>query len=494
MNSLYFECNAGISGDMAVAAMLDAGADEAVLMDALRSIPADGFTVKISRVKKSGIDCADFNVVLDAAHENHDHDMEYLFGHEHHHDEAEHEHNHNHDEEHAHPHGADGHHHEEHSGGEPHAHHEAEHVHHEEETATHHHGQHDETNPHEQHGEHHHHEHRGMAEITASIDGTQMTDGARALAKQIFGIIAQAESKAHGLPAWQVHFHEVGALDSIVDVIALAVCFDNLRGKYGIEKVYVPQLCEGRGTVRCQHGILSVPVPAVLNIVKAHKIALSFIEEQGEFVTPTGAAFAAAVMTGSSLPERFSVLEIGLGAGKRNYRRPSILRAFVIEENGGKSAIPHDTVMKLEANIDDCTGEALGFASELLMKSGALDVHFTPCFMKKNRPAYLLTVICPEEKTAELEKIIFLNTTTIGIRRSKMERSILPRKIITVKTELGDAQVKAVDVSGEKKFYPEYESVRVLCLENGCDFASAYREVLAAAKSVDSKKQTQEFQ
>lgn len=484
MNSLYFECNSGISGDMAVAAMLDAGADETVLMDALRSIPADGFRAEISRVKKNGIDCADFNVILDAAHENHDHDMGYLFGHEHHHEE-----------ENAEQHGEHIHHHEENHDEAEHVHHHSEeicgsgggHHHHEEKNCGYEH--HDETenhhhHEHEHHGEsghaHHHHEHRGMAEITKIIDGTKMTENARALAKKIFGIIAEAESEAHGLPVAEVHFHEVGALDSIVDVIALAVCFDNLRETRGIENVYVPQLCEGRGTVRCRHGILPVPVPAVANIVKAHKIALSFTGEQGEFVTPTGAAFAAAVMTASALPERFSVLKIGLGAGKRTYRRPSILRAFIIEENGGKSAVRH--VMKLEANIDDCSGEALGFAAELLMESGALDVHFTPCFMKKNRPAYLLTVICPEEKTPELEKIIFLNTTTIGIRKTLTERTTLPREIKTVETPFGNADVKIVELYGTKRIFPEYESVKKICREKRLPFDEVYRAVEEAAR------------
>lgn len=458
MKSLYLECASGISGDMAVAALLDAGADEAALRKALDSIPARGFTVEISRVKKAGIDCADFNVILDEAHENHDHDMDYLFGHETNGGHSEHHHGHD---------GADGH----------------EHHHSEEEKSCGHHGEHHhgEEESHVHNGGHHHaHEHRGMAEITQIINGTDMTDGARSLALKIFDILAQAESKAHGIPAEQVHFHEVGALDSIVDVIALAVCFDSLN----VSRIYVPSLFEGGGTVRCQHGILPVPVPAVAQIAGQYALPLSLSGEPGEFITPTGAAFVAAVRTDGALPRTVRIVRTGLGAGKRTYRRPSILRAFIIEENGEQNGIEHDTIIKLEANIDDCTGETLGFVSERLFEAGALDVHFVPCFMKKNRPAYILTVLCDEQTVPQMEKIIFLNTTTIGIRRCEMERSVLPRKIVPVKTKWGSADVKVIDVFGAKRFYPEYESVRALSLENRVDFAAVYREVVNAAEKI----------
>lgn len=427
MKSLYLECAAGISGDMAVAALLDAGADEAALQKALDSIPARGFTVEISQVKKAGIDCADFNVILDSAHENHDHDMEYLFGHEH---------------------GG--------SGG---------HEHHRRETEPHRH----------QHEHRHTHEHRGMAEIAQIIGGTDMTDGARSLALKIFGILAEAEAAAHGIPAEQVHFHEVGALDSIVDIVALAVCFDSL----GVSRVYAPSLFEGGGTVRCQHGILPVPVPAVAQIAERYALPLSISGEPGEFITPTGAAFVAAVRTDGALPRQVKIIRTGLGAGKRAYRRPSILRAIIIEEDEENAA---KTVVKLETNIDDCTGEAFGFLLELLMESGALDVQYIPCFMKKNRPAYLLSVLCAAEKTAELEKIIFLNTTTIGIRRCTMERTALARETKVVETPLGSAQVKVADVYGAKRISPEYESVKALCQKSGRSFDDVYRAVEEAAR------------
>ena len=407
---------------MAVAAMLDAGADEDVLLAAVNSIPAEGFKVEIKRVSKNGIDCADFSVILDGEHENHDHDMEYLFG--------------------------DGH-----------------------------------CENHHQHGENH--VHRTLPDIEKIIDGTEMTERAASLAKKIFAVIAEAESAAHGIPVAEVHFHEVGAVDSVVDVIALAVCFDNLTRKFNIRNVYVPYVCEGSGTVRCRHGILPVPVPAVVNIAKNHGISISIACGQGEFVTPTGAAFVAAVKTDSVLPRKFTVTKSGLGAGKRAYKRPGILRVFIIEEENGDGEAGNGlsgSVIHLEANIDDSTGEALGFTEELLMNSGALDVYFVPCFMKKNRPAYVLNVLCSVDKTEEMERVIFLNTTTIGIRRTVMERTVLPRTVKTVRTQWGEADVKTVSLNGIRKIYPEYESVRKLCRVGGVSFDEVYREIIRSAE------------
>ena len=260
MKSLYLECNAGISGDMLVAALLDLGADKEALDKALQSIPAKGFEYKISRVSKAGVDCCDFDVILDEEHANHDHDMAFLHGngdavvHSH---EHEHEHHHAHDHEHEHEH-----------------HHDHDHEH---------------EHSHVPHEHHHHHEHRGLQEVIAIIDATDMSAAAKELALKIFDIIADAEAKAHAVEKNAVHFHEVGAIDSIVDIVAIAVCADSL----GVENVIVPELCEGRGTVRCQHGVLPVPVPATANIMQRFGFNVRLLPVQGEFVTPTGAAAAA---------------------------------------------------------------------------------------------------------------------------------------------------------------------------------------------------------
>ena len=353
---LYLECGTGISGDMTVAALLDLGADQDKLLQVLKGIPGNGFEAKISRVKKAGIDCCDFDVILDEAHDGHDHDMDYLYGHLH-------EHGHDHDHEHHHEHDHD-------------------HEHH-------HHHDHD-----------HHHHHTGMKEIREIIAHLSLTDGARALALRIFEILAQAESEAHGVPVDEVHFHEVGALDSIVDIVAAAVCLDDL----GIEKVAVTGITEGSGTVRCQHGILQVPVPAVERIARAHALPLHFTTRKGELVTPTGAAIAAAVMTQQALPEKFVIVKTGLGAGKREYEIPSILRAMILEPCEEAKDIQSDRIWKLECDMDDCTGEQLGYALGRLFDEGAREAHYAPIFMKKNRPGWELTVICDEAHRDQLGK------------------------------------------------------------------------------------------
>ena len=462
MKSLYLECKSGISGDMTVAALIDLGADKTVLQQVLDSIPLQGFKTEISRVQKSGIDVCDFNVILE--HDNHDHNMAYLFGdgnschdhvheHHHHHEHEEHEHHHEH-----------GHHHE----------HDVQFC--EEESHDYGEESHEHEHQHEHGGHHHHHEHRGLAEIQQIIAETKMTEKARQLALSIFDILADAEAKAHDKPKNEVHFHEVGAVDSIVDIISIAVCFDNL----GIDNVIVTEMCEGTGTVRCQHGILPIPVPAVSNIVSAHGLPFSIIKDKGEFITPTGAAFVAAVKTDTKLPEKFTVQKIGMGAGKRAYDRPNFLRIFIIESADGQTATQDEGLYKLETNIDDCSGESLGFAMELLLKAGALDVHYIPCFMKKNRPGWLLTVLCSGSKVAELEQIIFANTTTIGIRRIKVERTKLERREVSLKTEFGEIKAKQVTLpDGTTRNYPEYESVAAICREKNLNFQQVYNKAAA---------------
>ena len=415
---LYWECSSGISGDMAVASLLDAGADEKVLLEVLKTIPAHGFDIKIGRVSKSGLDCCDFNVVLDKDHENHDHDMEYLFGHDHTHLQE------------------DTHH---------HAH---EHVH-------------EDGHTHEHHNEHHH-EHRNLSDVIAIIDKTHMTENARALAVKIFTILAQAEAKAHGTDINHVHFHEVGAIDSIADIIAVSVCLDNLA----VDEVCIPSMNEGCGTVRCQHGILPVPVPAVANIIAEYGIAVNQMDIKGEFITPTGAAVAAAVRTTDRLPDKYIIKKIGIGAGKRTYERPSILRAMIIEtdaesergkaNNGCEEA---DYIYKLESNIDDCTGEILGYVMDRLYNAGAREVNYMPVFMKKNRPGILLTCLCDTAKRQEMLELIFKHTTTIGIREKKIQRYILDRRIEETQTPYGIVHTKVSEGYGTVRRKPEYEDL-----------------------------------
>lgn len=434
-NTLYLECYSGISGDMTVGALLDLGADPKILKEQLVSLPVGGFEIEIGRVKKSGIDACDFRVVLDGEHESHDHDNEYLYGHTQGHISM-HSHEHIHEGEHIHS-----------------------HVHKE--------------HTHEGH-EHAHHEHRGLSEIKSMIQNSRITERAKGIAADIFTVLAEAEAKAHGTSIEEVHFHEVGAVDSIVDIVAAAICLDNLN----ITSVIVKELYEGRGTVRCQHGVIPVPVPAVVHIIGAHNISLHMTGTEAELVTPTGAAIVAATRTSDRLPERYKIQKSGMGAGKRDYGRASILRGMLIEPEAEEA----DHICKLESNIDDSTGEVLGYVMERLFEAGARDVYYTPVYMKKNRPAYQLNVICDEKAAPELEQIIFRETTTIGIRRVRMQRSVMHREIRQVETSFGMAEVKVCRSGEIVRVYPEYESVTAICRGSDLNYRDVWGKICSEAK------------
>ncbi len=280
MSILYLECYAGISGDMAVAALLDIGADAEVLKNALDSLPLKDFEIKISRVRKSGLDVCDFNVILN---ENHDHDMDYLYG---------------------------------------------------------------------KKNLHMHGHQRGLQDIYEIIDEAEITAEANAIAKNIFMILAEAEAKAHGVVPEEVHFHEVGAVDSIVDIISAAVCLDNL----GITDAVISDMYEGKGSVRCQHGLIPIPAPAVSNIASDYGLTLHITDAAGEHVTPTGAAIAAAVKTLNKLPQRFSIQKIGMGGGKRVSEMSGILRAMIIKDEtyDTDKICKSECSMKAEENTENC--------------------------------------------------------------------------------------------------------------------------------------------
>ena len=272
-HALIVDGTSGISGDMTVAALLDLGASEEHLREQLATLPVDGFTIAVTRVNKHGIDACDFDVQLAEELENHDHDMAWLYG-----SEADAEHTHEHEHCHEHDHEAHGH---DHDG--------------------HHHA--------------HHHHHRSLADVTAIIDGSRLSDGAKRRALAIFSVLAAAEAKAHGKTPETVMFHEVGAVDSIVDICSVAICLDALS----IEDIVVESLSEGHGTIRCTHGLMPIPVPAVVNLCQAGNIALTPAPVAGELVTPTGAAIVAALRTSEQLPSRYRIEAVGYGAGKRPY-------------------------------------------------------------------------------------------------------------------------------------------------------------------------------
>ncbi|MDR0924527.1 MAG: nickel pincer cofactor biosynthesis protein LarC [Hungatella sp.] len=440
---LYLECNSGISGDMTVGALLDLGADKEALTKALQSLGVDGYQLHFGRTRKCGLDAYDFDVLLED--EGHGHEGDH--GHDH---------GHSHEQGHEHDHGQI------HEQG-----HECDYGH------SH---QHDDSNNHEHCQEHDNLKvHRNLQDIYTIIDRLDSSSKVKAMAKQMFGMVAEAESKAHGIPVEEVHFHEVGAIDSIVDIISVAVCVDSL----GVDEIVVSPLAEGHGSVRCQHGVIPVPVPATANIVAAHGLKLRFTDNEGEMVTPTGAAIAAALGTRKNLPSSFQILKTGIGAGKKDFKQANVLRAMLLlEEEEGAG----ENMWVLEANIDDCSGEAFGFAMESLLEAGAADVWYTPVFMKKNRPAYMLSLICREEEISRMEDILFIQTTTIGVRRYPVSRTILDRKKRKVMTEFGEAEVKVCTYKSRTFCYPEFESVRNICKENGLDYQTVYNVIRREAE------------
>lgn len=433
MRQLYFQCGSGISGDMTVAALLDLGADQGVLERALESLHVDGYHLHFGRAQKCGIDAFDFDV--------------HLAEHEHAHSHGEHVHknegqNHSHTHDHGHFHS----HEHKHDDLYSHSRNEKKHV--------------------------HHHEHRNLKDIVGIIENSGITEGAKKLAIHIFKIVAEAESKAHGLPVDEVHFHEVGAVDSIVDIVATAVCLDNLN----VAKVYCPYICEGQGTVRCQHGVMPVPVPAVVNIAATHSLDLKITDAQGEMVTPTGAAIIAGIRTNRELPERFKIVNTGLGAGKKDFPQANILRIFEIETENGMET---EEVTVLQTNIDDQSPELLGYVMDKLFAAGALDVWFEPIFMKKNRPAVLLNVLCKPELTEALANVILKETTSIGVRYQQYRRIAMAREIINVETEYGTLQAKRCKLGDIEKCVPEYESAKKAAEEYGVPLEKVYRAIFA---------------
>ncbi|MCH5284755.1 MAG: nickel pincer cofactor biosynthesis protein LarC [Akkermansiaceae bacterium] len=416
---LYLEGACGISGDMTVAALLDLGASAEKLDTALQSLGISGFHYTISRGRSYSISGCDFCVHL------------------HHptpHREDAYEHSHAHSHEHAHAH--------EHSHEHAHA---------------------------------HAHEHRHLADVYAIIDRARMADSARALAKKIFLIVAEAEAKAHGVPVERVHFHEVGAVDSIVDIIGAAVLADDL----GIDGCVVTGLSEGCGTIFCQHGELPVPVPAVLNIAEAYRIPLRPTATRGEMVTPTGIAIAAALCTRQELPAAYRILRTGLGLGKRDFGKANFLRAQLLSPVEEEEA---EQIWVAEANIDDSTPEELGLLMDKLLSAGARDAWFVPCMMKKNRPAVQLGALCAAELLPQVEDTILRHSSTIGLRKYPVQRTTMQREQLVVHLPAGAAEVKKSTWGDIVRYQPEFESIRRLAEASGLPFRSLYDQAKRAAE------------
>ncbi|MFT8887227.1 MAG: nickel pincer cofactor biosynthesis protein LarC [Ethanoligenens sp.] len=409
MKTLYIDCQAGIAGDMFVAALLDLGVPEQTLRDALDGLHIDDFRIEITKKQTHGILCTDYNVILAHAEPDDSHAAIHTSGHMH-----EHTHTHIHT----------------HTQEEPH------------------------------HVSMHTHGHRNLHDVETLLDASDLKPAVRDLSKRIFGFVARAEAKVHGLPLDEVHFHEVGAADSIADIVGAAVCVDAL----GADDILFSPLSEGSGFVRCAHGLLPVPAPATAEILRTAHIPYRTRDVNGEMVTPTGAAIAAGLANGFGPMPVMRVERTGYGGGKRAFPHANVVRAFLgetVSHANVKAHNPHqDCVRVLETCIDDSTGETLGYVLEQLLKAGAADAYYTPVLMKKNRPASLLTVLCPPALENAMAEIIFAETGAIGLRTRESDRIVMERSFGSVQTDYGEIRLKRSVYHGVEKIKPEFESLR----------------------------------
>jgi uncharacterized protein (TIGR00299 family) protein len=330
------------------------------------------------------------------------------------------------------------------------------------------------------HDAHDHHEHgRSHAGIRALISGSGLSDFVKKHALGIFQRIADAEGKIHGMPAEEVHFHEVGALDSIADIVLACAGIEAL----GVEKVLVSRLHEGTGWIDCAHGKFPIPSPATLEILKG--IPIGQIDEPFEFITPTGAAIVAEFGAAFGLMPEITVAGIGYGIGTRELtNRPNALRAVLGEavEAAVPAAYETDIITRIETNLDDLSPEITGSVMDKLFNAGALDVFLTPIQMKKNRPAAQLTVLCENACVSQMADLIFAETTSFGVRMDQVSRFKLERKFETVKTPFGEITVKLGLRDGKViQSAPEFESVRAAAEKHNVPVRAVYEAALKAA-------------
>jgi pyridinium-3,5-bisthiocarboxylic acid mononucleotide nickel chelatase len=320
-------------------------------------------------------------------------------------------------------------------------------------------------------------DYRFLPDVEAIVNRGSLTPKQRDLAMAIFRKVAAAESAVHGMPIEKVHFHEVGALDSIADIVGAAVGLDLL----GVDQFTSSSVPTGSGTVKCAHGLMPVPAPATAELLKGVPLAKSNV--RFELTTPTGAAILTSIVTEYTDAPAMTIEKIGTGAGSKDLiDQPNILRLFVGSPNT-EHRIPNtgtDEVIILETNLDDCPGEIIGYAMECLFAAGALDVFTLPIQMKKSRPAVLLSVIAKRETVPELERILFRETATFGIRKTVALRSILQRELIVVLTPWGEVKAKRGWREGIEVISPEYEDCARLAKNHSLTLRAVYEAVAKA--------------
>jgi len=431
MKTLYLDIFSGIAGDMFIAALLDLGVDAKKLERELKKLQLDGYHLHISRGQKSAIAGIKFDVHLAHTHvHEHGHHHGHPHEHEHHHDHA--------------------------------------------------------------HEDHEHDDQRNFSQIKQLISRSKLSAWVKQKSIAVFARIAEAEGKIHGLPPSEVHFHEVGAVDSIVDIVGAALALELL----GKPRVFASPVVEGTGWIKCAHGRFPVPAPATLAILGARKIPLSQCEEPHELVTPTGAALLAEFVESFGAMENLVAEKIGFGLGTReNVTRPNVLRAVLgtqskVQSPKSKTGNAHqpstsldwdtDRIAVLETNLDDCTGEILGAFLETALAAGALDVFHTPIQMKKNRPGVLLTVLCAKADADKFSELMLRETTAFGVRKTIAERRKLRREFTEVATTFGKVAVKIGRLGGKVvQAAPEFESVKKLAAQKKVPVKNVFEAVKA---------------
>ena len=327
--------------------------------------------------------------------------------------------------------------------------------------------------------------HRHYTNIREIIESADLPDPVRANALTAFKLIAQAEARIHGKDIETVHFHEIGGIDSLVDIIGSFLALDYL----GVDQVAATPIPLGSGTIKCAHGIIPVPVPATVAILKGLEVTGS--DAKTEIVTPTGASIVATLAPKFGAMPDMQIEKVGYGAGKRDTGAsvPNLLRLVlgtpVVVKNCGENILS-DQVHVLNTNVDDMSPEGLGFVMDRLMEQGALDVSFTPAFMKKNRPATRIEVICHKEQLQSLATVLLSETTSIGVRYHLCDRMILKRESVDVETSLGRVNAKKIIVpNGQARIMPEYDDCKRIALEKELPFYQVYERILAESNPHD---------
>ncbi|MGI9429380.1 MAG: nickel pincer cofactor biosynthesis protein LarC [Bythopirellula sp.] len=317
------------------------------------------------------------------------------------------------------------------------------------------------------------HAHRHLHHIVAMIDGSTLTPAQRERALKIFHRLAQAEAKVHGSTIEKVHFHEVGAVDSIADIVGSAIAWDLL----GVDRIVCSAVPTGTGFVQIAHGRCSIPAPATGELLQGVPLAASDVE--GELTTPTGAAIVSTLVDQFGSLPALTISATGYGAGQSDFEHPNLLRLLVGESNA--ELLPGDQIVLLETNLDDTPGEAVGYCADRLWQAGALDVSTAPLQMKKNRPGVLLSVQCSPADADRMAEIIFCETTTLGLRRSTLQRQTLPRREVQISTDWGEvAGIVATLSDGSERFSPEYDSCLKIADREQVALATVYETVRRA--------------